>query len=99
MTKYNVIHDNKVIKVLIIGHAENRCKTLSAVCGMISAVTQSALTGCIKYGDTKNYIMEKQEGKLYFETKSNKITRGIIYSMERGLEAIAENYPDYLRKE
>ncbi len=95
--------DNKIIKVLVSGHAGFK-ESDDIVCASISAITQTALLGLIKVvGLDIDY--EVEDGYLSFEIPQNldltdqtKVD-AIVQTMKEGLLDVESGYKKFVKLE
>jgi uncharacterized protein len=91
MIKFERFSKDKLIGLLITGHAGYAPKGSDIVCAGISAIVQTAAIGCRNY-DPKTEITS-QNGGFVFVCKDKPITRAIIKTAILGLEQMKEQYP------
>ena len=79
------------------GHSGSAPRGGDIVCAAVSALTQSACMALKHYGIGYRYNRDDETGLLGLIAENSEITRIILTSMYCGLEAIAQQYPQYLR--
>lgn len=94
MIRYTIAKEKHTIQIAVCGHAPGFVVgNFNAVCGMVSALTQTALWGCLNYGlDTS--VIAAEPGRLIFVTNYTPITEAIIYSMAEGIRQVKEQFPE-----
>lgn len=99
MIKYSLTQDNKYTHFRVQGHAgyaENK-NEFDIVCGMVSAIAQTALYGCAKYSKQTKATLDHtivKEGLLevYFP-KNCKEANAIVDTAIYGIDQVKDQYP------
>lgn len=94
MIKYGISKDNKNTRFKVEGHANYATKPedFDIVCGMVSAVAQTALAGCAK--NCKNVKMNVKKGLVeFYFPNDNKIAFALVDAAVEGLDQIKLEYP------
>lgn len=98
MIKFSATKDNKYTHFRVEGHAgySKNKNEYDIVCGLVSAIAQTALYGAAKYSKAKatmdNSIVAPGLLDVYFP-KSCKEANAIIDSAIYGIEQVKEQYP------
>lgn len=107
MVKYTIQTAGElIVGFKVTGHAGFDKAGSDIVCAGVSAIAQTAALGLVNHlGSEARW--EQQSGKLVCQLKLNKLPAGqqmvasqaILRSMQLGIEALCEAYPDFVRVE
>lgn len=99
MIKYSLTQDNKYTHFRVQGHAGYKTeeKEFDIVCGLVSALAQTALYGCAKYNKTTKATLDHtqcRDGLLtFYFPKSCKEANAIADAAIYGIEQVKEQFP------
>lgn len=92
MIKFQEIHENGQVGLVVAGHARYAPKGFDIVCAAISAIAQTAALGCQQW-DPKIKIIAATEGDFCFTCKATSKTRAIVQAAVLGLQEIKRLHP------
>lgn len=99
MIKFSLTQDNKYTHFKVQGHAgyTDRDKEFDIVCGLVSALAQTALWGCAKYNKSTKATLDHtvyKDGLIYFYfPKHCKEANAIAESVAFGISQVKEQFP------
>lgn len=99
MIKYSLTRDNKYTHFKVEGHAGFKSKPgeFDIVCGLVSALAQTALYGCAKYSKSTRATLDNsicKEGLLsFYFPKSCKEANAVAESAFYGIQQVEQQFP------
>lgn len=104
MVKFTIqTSEEMIIGYQVTGHAGYEDKGQDIVCAGVSAIAQTAALGLVNHLDDAQW--EQKSGKLVcqvgrIQTETQKVAaQAILRSMQLGIEALREAYPDFVKVE
>lgn len=86
---------NCIVAVNVTGHADYAPHGEDIVCAAVSALTQTALVGLLRYAQYPvEYKMKAGFLSFHLQKEPAVVTDTILETMSLGLEEIARSYPD-----
>lgn len=88
--------DGQIVSCEISGHTQSAEKGSDIVCAAVSALSQAALLGLVRYAKAQiDHKIKAEEGYLCMTLKTapTKETEAILHTMAIGLGEIAKEYP------
>lgn len=92
MIRYELNMTPNDIELKIAGHDEEHSKEFHAVCGMVSAVSQSCVYGIVHFCDDYE-LTEYEPGRIKVKVKNLPTARALCLSCLAGLNAIKQQFP------
>lgn len=91
MIKFELLITPKWLDLRVRGHDTAETADFHAVCGMVSAVSQTCAYGLQRY--CKGNIMEYEPGRLRVKARNLPTARAMCLSCIKGLNAIKQQFP------
>ena len=94
MIRYELNMTPNDIELKVTGHDEERSKDFHAVCGMVSAVSQSCVYGIVHFCNDYE-LAEYGPGQIRVKVKNLPTARALCLSCAAGLNAIKQQFPEH----